>query len=147
MESIFNNHIKEALEYAHRLEVLGEKKSSEALCLKLVKKEASYHGVDLLEMFYGKNIYSSIHGVSDAAKCIFIIKCAADAYDVISARKSVNSSILPWSNDGDCNNYVGDNNSINYITTTAFSTLEGILHHSLHEKLFILLSDILICEK
>jgi len=68
-----------------------------------VKKEASYHGVDLLEMFYGKNIYSSIHGVSDAAKCIFIIKCAADAYDVISARKSVNSSILPWSNDGDCN--------------------------------------------
>jgi len=27
MESIFNNHIKEALEYAHRLEVLGEKKA------------------------------------------------------------------------------------------------------------------------
>ena len=96
MNDIFNEQIKEALENAQKLKVVGEIELSRDLSIKAAKKVSSYHGVDLIGLFYGEQAYEKIQDASDAAKYIFISKCAMNVYDVIAPRGAANSSSSAW---------------------------------------------------
>ena len=103
MENIFNDRIRQIIEYAQRLEALEEHELAIKICKMLVKREATYDEVDLIEVFYGKRAYEAIHKVADAVRYIFIVKCAVEAYEIVSTRRAVDSGVLPWSKDGVCN--------------------------------------------
>ncbi len=96
MDEVFGQQIKEALDYAQKLKLSGEDELSGQLCLECVKKVSLYHGEDILSLFYGENVYSHISDVSDAAKYIFISKCAERVYDRIYPLKSSKSPTGFW---------------------------------------------------
>lgn len=100
MSEVFEEQIKEALENAQKLKLSGETELSKQMCLKCVKKVASYNGEDLIALFYGDDAYNEIKDVADALEYIFIVKCAMSAYDLIYSKKSANNSALSWAKRG-----------------------------------------------
>lgn len=96
MSDIFSDQIKEALENAQKLKIVGETELSKKISIKAAKKVSNYNNVDLIGLFYGEGAYERIQDASDAAKCIFISKCVKNVYDVIAPRKAANSSSSAW---------------------------------------------------
>lgn len=96
MAEVFDEQIKEALENAQKLKLSGEDELSKQMCLKCVKKVATYNGNDLIELFYGNKVYDEIKDVTDAIKYIFIAKCAMNAYDMIYSKNPASYSASSW---------------------------------------------------
>lgn len=94
--NIFAGQMTEALKNAKKLELAGERELSKQMCIKCVKKAASHNNFDIVALFYGDRVYDDIKNVADAAKCIFIAKCAIEAYNVIYSKSPANSAISPW---------------------------------------------------
>lgn len=96
MIEVFDEQLKEALENAQKLKLAGEEELSKQMCLMCVKKVTSYTGVDLIELFYGEQVYEEIKDVTDALKYIFIAKCAMNAYDLIYSKNPASYSASSW---------------------------------------------------
>lgn len=96
MSNIFDDRIKEALENAQKLQLIGEPELAKAMSVKCVKKVAQYQNEDMIALFYGEEAYQKIENAADAAKYIFIVKCAINAYDMMMRFDSAASSHNAW---------------------------------------------------
>ncbi len=96
MNDIFNEETKKALENAQRLKHAGEPELSRLMCVHCVEKNANYHDEDLISLFYGQGAYDEIKDATDAAKYIFIAKCARNVYDAIAPQNPASYSASPW---------------------------------------------------
>ena len=93
---IFTSEIKEGLEIAQKLRLAGMYEPADAFCRRFVKQAAQRHGVDILELFYGKGVYDKINGESEAAEYIFIAKCAGVLYDQMLAQNPASRDAGAW---------------------------------------------------
>ncbi len=97
---VFRGEVKTALENAVRLKGAGEDALSRELCLLCAKQEAKAAGEDLLILFYGKGVYDKLNDASDAARYIFIAKCAERVYHTLKTKKPASDRVAPWATRG-----------------------------------------------
>lgn len=96
MSNIFDDQMKEALENAQKLKLIGEPELARIMSVKCVERAAQYNNEDLICLFYGNNAYQDIKDAADAARYIFIVKCAINAYDMIARVNPAAASSSPW---------------------------------------------------
>lgn len=84
---LFTDNVAELFKLALEIEKEIDPTSALEICKTIIKSEAMECNVDMLELFYGKNIYSkmeqNLRNVSDAINICFIIACAKKAYNLI----------------------------------------------------------------
>ena len=97
MSNLFNNEVRTALRVAHSLNEAGEREMAEEIYVSCVKDAAKLHnGKDVLTYFYGNKVYSELKSATDAAKYIFVAKCARDAYAAIEPLGNAAGADKPW---------------------------------------------------
>lgn len=100
MSEVFSEEIKQGFVLAKRLELIGETNLAMQLCTKCVEAVAYCNGVDLLQLFYGANVYNDINTISDAMNCAFVARCAEEAYNSIYSKLSMDSCSGAWAKRG-----------------------------------------------
>ena len=104
MEEIFDTNLIDALEYAQKLDLAGEKDAAKIICHRVVKEKATHNGEDMLCLFYGNRVYDGLGDATTALTYIYIAACAAKVFDVASARGPADAS-NGWARKGSsCNN-------------------------------------------
>ena len=97
MSNLFNNELRTVLRVAHNLNEAGERQLAEDIYVSCVKDAAKLNnGKDVLTYFYGNKAYNELKSATDAARYIFIAKCARDAYAAIESLGSAQGSDKPW---------------------------------------------------
>ena len=96
MSNLFNNELRTALRLAHNLIEAGDSETAAEIYINCVSDVAKHGDKDVLIFFYGNTVYKDLNSAIDAAKYIFIAKCAKDAYLAIEPLGIAAGSDKPW---------------------------------------------------
>ena len=90
MSDLIDANTRKAFEYAVLLETVGGEQNTAFICKHYVKESAVYKNTDVLEFFFGTNVYDMLEGVYDAVNYIFIANKLKTVYDLLETKNSIN---------------------------------------------------------